>query len=192
MQSAQKNKTMTNENKEDSFLPPDYKEPEGNYMRFQDGENVFRVLSSAVTGFEYWNTDNKPVRSKTLWKSTPKDIRVEKGKATRINHFWVFAVWSYRAEKVQILEVTQKTIMSAMTAYIQNKQWGNPKNYDFTVTKTGSGFDTEYVVMANPHSPAPQVEFDINLEALFEENGDPFSGRADKEFDNFNKEPSAQ
>lgn len=46
------------------FLPTDYKVPEApsNYARFQDGINRFRILGSAITGFEYFTTDNKPVR----------------------------------------------------------------------------------------------------------------------------------
>lgn len=166
--------------KEDWFLPEDYQEPEGNYMKLKEGENVFRVLSSAVVGFEYWTAENKPVRSKILWETTPKDIRVEKGKPASIKHFWVFVVWSYRAKKVQILELTQKSIMSAMKAYISNKQWGDPKNYDFTITKTGSGLDTEYVTMANPPSETPKATFTIDLEALFVD-GDPFATKEQKE-----------
>ena len=168
--------------KNDGFLPADYKEPEGNYMKWRDGENIFRVLSSAVTGFEYWtdDKDTKPVRSKTAWTVTPKNIRLDDKtkKPTAIKHFWIFVVWNYVAEKVQILEVTQRGIQTAMKAYIGNKQWGDPKGYDFTVTKSGSGLDTEYVVMANPHTPAPEVKFDINLEAMFEDGGDPFAGDA--------------
>ena len=161
---------------ESDFFPEDYKEPTGNYMKFNIGENVFRVMSPAVTGYEYWNTDNKPIRSKTQWASTPADIkRKDDGKPTPIKHFWLFAVYNYAAEKVQILELTQKGVMSSMKAYIGNKQWGDPKGYDFTVTKSGSGLDTDYITMANPHSDAPNVEFDINLEAIFEEGGDPFA-----------------
>jgi hypothetical protein len=171
------------------FLPEGYKEPEGNYMKFNEGENTFRVLSSAVTGYEYWNKDTKPVRSKTPWKTTPKDIQTDNksGKPTPIKHFWVFMVWSYRAEKAQMLEVTQKGIMSSMKAYIANKQWGDPKGYDFTVTRTGSGIDTEYVTMANPHSPAPEATYDVDLEQIFVVDGDPFKGKeaveADKKAD---------
>ena len=42
------------------------------------------------------------------------------------------------------------------------------------------GFDTEYVVMANPHSEAPKAEFSINLEAIFD-GGDPFASKEDAE-----------
>ena len=174
---------MAKNKKEGGFLPEGYKEPEGNYMKFQSGENVFRVLASAVTGYEYWNTDKKCIRSKKMWDITPNDVgRDDKGKIKPIKHFWVFPVWNYNAEKVQILEVTQKSIMSSMKAYVNNEKWGDPKGYDFTVTKTGSGLDTEYVVIANPHSEAPAVNFNINLEALFEGN-DPFGGGGDIEIE---------
>lgn len=167
---------------EGGFLPSDYREPEGNYMSFKDGDNTFRVLSSAVTGFEYWTKDKKPVRSRTMWATTPADIgRDEKGKIKPIKHFWVFVVYNRQAEKVQVLEITQKSVMSAIKSYVNNKAWGDPKGYDITVNKSGSGFDTEYIVMANPHSPAPEVEFDINLEAIFEKDGDMFGGKNNNE-----------
>jgi hypothetical protein len=169
---------MSKKETDNGFLPEGYTEPEGNYMKLQEGENTFRILSSAVTGFEYWNTENKPVRAKTPWTSTPADIRMDKGKPSSVKHFWFFAVWNQKANKVQVLEITQKSIMSSMKAYINNKQWGDPKGYDFTVTKSGSGLDTEYVVMANPHTPAPEAKFDINLEAIFEKEGDPFANKA--------------
>ena len=39
------------------FLPKNEREPvTSNYMRFEKGENVFRVLSSAIVGMEYWKT----------------------------------------------------------------------------------------------------------------------------------------
>ena len=72
-------------------------------MKFQEGENSFRVLASAIVGFEYWTTQNKPVRSKDGWDEKPEDIKTEKDGSFRINHFWAFPVWNYEAEKIQIL-----------------------------------------------------------------------------------------
>ena len=166
----------------DNFFPTeDYKLPDNsNYFKFKDGENNFRVLSSAIVGFEYWNTDNKPIRSKEKLEYTPEDIRLEHGKPTPIKHFWAFVVWNYEAGKVQILELTQKTIMSSMQALIKNEKWGNPKGYDITVTRTGSGLDTEYQVMPNPHTEIDSgveetyAHRPANLEALFD-NSDPFA-----------------
>lgn len=162
------------------FQESEYELPvTSNYLKFQEGENTFRVLSSAITGFEYWNTSGKPVRARSAWDELPNDIRVSKEEIPRINHFWAFVVWNYDAKRIQILELTQKGIMKAMQAYIKNPRWGHPKGYDITVTRSGSGFDTEYFVTANPHSPIETSIADkyskmkINLEALFEGN-DPF------------------
>lgn len=154
------------------FLPADYKAPEGNYFKFQEGENTFRVLTSAIVGYEYFNKDNKPVRSKTPFTNTPADIK-EDGS---IKHFWAFVVYSYRAEKAQILEITQAGIQGALKALVQNPKWGDPKNYDISINRSGSGLDTEYTVMPNPHSAFPSnlVLPTVNLEALFT-GADPFA-----------------
>lgn len=161
----------------DNFFPTeDYEVPvTSNYMRFQEGENVFRALSSAITGYEYFNSENKPIRSKERPESTP-DIK----KDGAIKHFWAFVVWNENAQKIQILEITQTSIMNAMTAYVKNPKWGNPKRYDFIVAKTGNGMSTEYAVTVNPAEPlAPHIlekyeNTHIDLEALYV-NGDPFT-----------------
>ncbi|MEK6880728.1 MAG: hypothetical protein AABY22_14010 [Nanoarchaeota archaeon] len=136
-----------------NFFPSEYKLPvSSNYMRFQEGENTFRVLSSAIVGWEYWNTDNKPVRSQEGWDERPEDVKTEKDGSYRINHFWAFAVYNYEAKKIQILELTQKGIMKTIQGLVKNPKWGNPNGYDITVARSGSGFDTEYSTVPNPHS----------------------------------------
>ena len=167
------------------FLPADYEVPVsvGNYMKFQDGENTFRVLSSAITGWEYWNKENKPVRKAQGWSEVPDDIKLNADMSpTAIKHFWACIVWNYATNSVQILEITQKTIQTAIKALVKNKKWGDPKGFDISVTRTGENLDTEYSVMPNPHSEIPQEAVDsmmkknINLEALFD-GGDPFASK---------------
>jgi hypothetical protein len=163
-------------NQEDNFFQDDnYSVPvTSNYMKFQEGDNVFRALSSAITGYEYFNKENKPVRSREMPESAPN---IKDGGA--VKHFWAFAVWNYAAKKVQILEITQSTIMNAMTVYIKNPKWGSPKKYDFIVSKTGSNMTTEYAISVNPAEeiePSIMEQYEktkINLEALYEGN-DPF------------------
>ena len=165
----------------DNFFPTsDYKIPTtSNYMRFVEGDNTFRVLSSAIVGYEYWNTQNKPIRSREVFDYIPEDIKVEKDGSTRINHFWAFAVWNYEAKKIQILQLTQKGVMKYIQGLVKNPKWGNPKGYDITVNRTGSGFDTEYAPMASPHSEIDKTILEkyertnINLEALYD-GEDPF------------------
>lgn len=162
------------------FLPPAYKIPDNSgYLKLKDGDNTFRILSSAIIGYEFWNNSNKPVRSRTQFKSTP-DIKLNKdGQPTKIKHFWSFVVYNYNSEAIQILEITQSTIMSAIKAIVDNKKWGNPQGYDITISRVGSGMETEYSTMPNPHSeiePAIVEDYksrNINLEALYD-GGNPF------------------
>ncbi len=161
------------------FLPTNYEVPatEGNYLKFKkEGTYTFRVLGSAVIGWVYFNTDNKPVRSHTPIEEVPPNAKLERDGSFRPRHFWAFLVYNYDAKKVQILELTQKTIMEPMKAYVSNPKWGNPTGYDFAVTRKGLGFDdTEYTVIAEPHSEAPVVNVPkVDLNALFT-GADPFT-----------------
>lgn len=177
--------SLQNQNKMNDFLPTDFKIPASpsNYMKLVDGENTFRVLSSAIIGFEYWTNENKPVRSKEVPEETP-NIKMRNGQADKVKHFWAFIVWNYATKQIQILELTQKSIMQAIKALVDNKKWGKPSGYDITVTRTGEGLDTEYSVMPNPHSELTKEIAEvynskqINLNALYE-GKDPFETTKD-------------
>ncbi len=171
---------MTNKNNMNDnnfFNEPSYKIPTtSNYMKLQQGENTFRVMSSAINGWEYFTNDNKPIRS----KETPEEVHDMKAGGT-IKHFWAFVVWNYQAKRLQIFEITQKTIMSPLLDLINNPKWGHPKGYDITITRKGTGMsDTEYSIFPTPHIAVDEdiaKAFDkakINLEALYE-GLDPFT-----------------
>lgn len=166
-----------------SFLPENYRSPEGNYSKFKPGENTFRILGSAIVGYEYWDTANKPRRSPTPFASIPADIRVEEDGKYSIKHFWMFPIWSYDNQKVQIMEVTQKGIQEAIKAIVTNKKWGDPTKYDITVTKEGTGFETSYQVMPSPHTEldslaaASWLAIKLDLSVIYE-GGDPFMPKA--------------
>lgn len=152
----------------------------GNYFKFLDGVNKFRILSEPITGYLYWTTDNKPVRVKDYPDTVPSNIRDD----SKIRFFWAFIVWSYRENKIQILEVTQTSIQNALGDLVLNEDWGDPKGYDITVTRKGEKLDTEYTVQpspAKPLSPAIASAYehkDVKLEALFE-GKDPFASDAE-------------
>lgn len=160
------------------FLKEDYKVPtDSKYLnKFPQGETNFRVLSSAVTGYEYWRMNGEkaePVRAKEMWKKFPTDIKPDKDGAKKVLHFWSFVVWSYEESAIKIMNIKQKTIMNAIKDLVDNKNWGDPKEYEITITKSGEGFDTKYSVMPNPKSELPESisqeykENPVNLEALF-------------------------
>lgn len=159
-----------------SFLPEDYQEPKtaNFYMKLQDGENRFRILSKPILGWEDWE-DRKPVRfrldAKPLTSIDPKKP---------IRHFWAFIVYNYKEEQTQIMEITQSTIRRQIEALCSDKDWGPPYHYDIKIIRTGESMETEYTVNPVPHKPLDQKIFEsfenrkCNLEALFS-GEDPFA-----------------
>jgi len=168
----------------ENFLPQDYAIPSNKgYMKLKTGENNFRIMSPAIIGYEYWTNDNKPVRSKEMFKETP-DIKVDKFKRpTRVKHFWAFIVYNYEDRAIQILQITQSTIQEQIKAIIDNKKWGNPMMYDITINKVGEDLQTSYSVVPNPHSDLEKTIKDefkskvIDLDKLYS-GENPFEGES--------------
>lgn len=187
--------------KNKNFLPEDYQVPAtggGSYLKLTQGDTKFRILASAIVGWQYWNIDGKPVRLKELPTSTPADIRKDdEGNPEKIKHFWAFPVWNYATNKVEIAEFTQATIQKQIQSYVTDADWGSPvgdEGYDITINRTGERLSTEYQVKAVPRKPLPQeakdawADISIDLEALY--RGDnPF---ASKEFDNIGSQEQPQ
>jgi len=171
-------------------LPKDYEAPEkpSNYMKFQDGKNKFRVLSDIIVGYEWWvENDNgtcKPVRSK------PADLAKHNAPDDAVKWFWSMIVWNYQASRIQILNITQARIQKEIEAYEDNEDWGDSKNYDITVTRSGEKMLTKYSVQPSPHKQvAPEViealnATSIDLNALFD-GKDPFKDIVDEALDIF-------
>ena len=62
-----------------SFLPEGYEVPKatgGSYMKLKQGPNRFRILSAAITGYEYWTEARKPVRARQVWRTIPADADI--------------------------------------------------------------------------------------------------------------------
>lgn len=155
-----------------SFLPKDYEAPKSasNYMKFEQGANKFRVLSNAVTGYVYW----KEVEGKRTPTRVHEFDEVPNEDRGEMKHFWAFTVWNYATSSVQILEITQATIRNTIQVLVGDGDWGDPKKYDLTVTRTGEGLETEYSVVPNPPKKLEaDTDVEVNLEALFD-GSDPF------------------
>lgn len=162
----------------DDFLPKGYEVPKsaGNYMKFEEGKNRFRVLSSAVVGYEWWvesqDGARKPSRVKTWDEAVAQGIEP-------LKPFWAFIVWNYQSKAIEILEITQKGLMTSVKALIDDEEWGTPKNYDLTVSRTGKGMETKYAITPSPAKVIDQTiadayaEVKVDLNKLFE-GGDPF------------------
>ena len=112
---------------QDQFLSDDYTPPPSNtrYMKFQEGENGFRILSSPIIGWEYWTADNKPVRltytQENYDKAYPIALKNPDPKNQKVKHFWAMIVWNYATNRMEILEITQKGIQGALRTLSQKK-----------------------------------------------------------------------
>src|SRR3990167_9896089 len=140
---------------DETFLPDEYEVPAGEdrYMKFEMGENKFRILASPILGWEYWNADEKGGR-KPLRFRMDEEIDVSTlDEPDKAKHFWAMPVWNYKQEKVQILEITQKGIQRTLRALAKDKEWGSPLEYNISVVRTGESLQTVYETMPSPHKP---------------------------------------
>lgn len=163
-----------------AFLPRNIEEVEsavssgGAYLKLKEGDKFrLRILgpSPFLAGFEWWTQANRPCHS-LEHPGRPADIRTDRdGKPDRVRAFWAMIVWNFDEERVQIWSITQATIRDRLLELFEDQEdWGAPTEYDITVSRTGSGLDTEYsVVPGKPRDiPADAIQGwrAINVEAL--------------------------
>ena len=170
------------------FLPDSYEAPAGSnkYMKFKDGNNEFRVLGNSIVGMELW-INKKPVRHLMSQPFTRDELEQadtnDDGSVRRPKHFWAFPVIDMVDSTVKVLEVTQKSVQDALRVYVEDSDWGDPKEYNVLVKRGGSGLETSYNVIAKPKkelSPDEKVSWEdvkkkgFDVKELFT-SGDPFS-----------------
>lgn len=113
-----------------------------NYTKITETPLKFRILTSPIIGYEYFTNDNKPKRSPEPFVSTP-DIRSD----GRVKEFRAFVVWNYEEKHIQIMEITQQTLKKAIVDLTKDPDFGDPKNFDLKVYKTGKGKETKYTLL---------------------------------------------
>jgi len=156
-------------------LPKDVTIPSSSqFMKFKEGQNKFRILSDVTTGWEGWK-DKKPFRHEgDTCKIKPEQVDTNKFGNPAISYFWAMAVYNYQEKKVQVLEITQKSIMEQLYSYEQNDEWGDLKNYDVSVNRKEESNKTKYTVQAIPPKPlATDIaqaykESDVDIKKLFD------------------------
>lgn len=150
------------------FLPEGYEQPQtgGNFMKLQDGENKLRILSKPIVGWVDW-------KDKQAYRFPMKQKPEKPLGKDPIKHFWAFIVWNYNAQSIQILEITQQTIQTAIGNLSKDEDWGAPFDYDLKIIKKGKDLQTEYTVTPSPKKPVPDeiqkagLDKPCYLEAMF-------------------------
>jgi hypothetical protein len=152
-----------------TFLPENYQVPDKakQFMKLEVGDNHFRILSSPLLGWVFFNEENKPVRrSFEEGEFTHEELaelkakRNDKGEFEGSRHFWIMLVWSYKYNAPKILELTQISIIKPLCGLIEDEDWGDLRGFDINIKREGTGKnDTEFTTTPKPHKPlAPEIE----------------------------------
>ena len=170
-----------------TFLPDDYKPPAasgGNYTKLVQGKNNLRIIGAAITGWLGWTRKEvdgeekaAPVRTKDkpangTYEETPK-------------HIWACPVWNHDLGCIQIWEIPQASIREQLLEFVNDSDWGDPKQYDVCVQRNGEGLLTTYTTVPKPPTTLSEAALSeireklplINLEALYT-GDDPFAAMA--------------
>ena len=154
-------------------------------MKLTPGENRIRILGSmnddpptAIRGMVGWGTDSEGNRKPDR---TPAGEKVDNSKyEEKAKEFFAMIVWNYASEQISILEVTQASIIGEIVSLANDEDWGDPKEYDISIVKTGEGMETRYNTVPKPKKAQTKeiqqafADAEINLMALFS-GGDPFA-----------------
>lgn len=136
-----------------------------NPSKIASGSSVrFALLSDEPLEFyELWaeGPDGKAKPFRFAQEPSPDDIALELGQFTRrqnregtgpeaIKFALALPVYNYDAAEVQILSLTQKSIIRELDAVSQTEDYEDITATDFTLGKEGSGLNTEYKLMPVP------------------------------------------
>ena len=137
-------------------------------MKFVQGKNRIRFIGNPVSGFVFFGKTKrddgsetvKPYRRResegefSLEEMINRDVRMKPdGEIEGQKYFVMGLVYNYQKQKLQVLEVTQKSILKALKSYVESEEYGHPSGYDLTIEKKGDGLNTEYTVIVSPPKP---------------------------------------
>jgi hypothetical protein len=171
-----------------SFLPTTPEEfqipsKSSQFMKFEQGENEFRILSKCYEGYLIFTEESKPIRKRIKRDEEGKVLKgSEFSKEELIHHkarkdkknkdmfetpkyFWMFLVYNYATKEFQVLEVSQKGVITTMMEYLKKEDWADPKTYNYIITKSGNSLDTNYTVTTSIPKSLPKEVLDT-LESL--------------------------
>jgi hypothetical protein len=150
----------------------------GGYLqvsKLTDGGSVrFALLSDEpLEGYECWGTSRdgqtKPFRFD--FEPTPEEVAQELGDfepregrggpgTVDIKFFIAVPVYNFDSGSVQVLSLTQKSIIKELDQISQMEDYENLLEWDFNLSKKGSGLLTEYTLRPVPRKKGAQEHID--------------------------------
>lgn len=156
----------------------------GSYMKLLPWKNKFRVVTDVQWGYVVWDKTQSPnvaIRD----ENTPlESIGDQKSRM-----FWAFGVIDRADGEFKLLEIVQQPIQEAIRKLAAQEEYGDVKNFDVVVEKSGSGLQTRYQTMPMPPKALTKEEKEIvknnplNLANMFTDES-VFISPEDADFDN--------
>lgn len=168
------------------FLPYGFEELKSShsYWRMKEmeqGDNRLRIIQRPICGWIDWK-ENKPYR----YRADEKPIN-SFNPDKPIRAFWTCNVWDYHRKALFILEITQNSILKTLSILGNDVEWGDFREYDIKINKSGNGKETKYMVTPLPHKKLDSSiqeaikENPVNLDVLFK-GGDPWNGSTSEKY----------
>lgn len=143
--------------------------------KLQDGGSArFALLTDQPLEFhEAWGTapdgSSKPFRFS--YDPTHEDVIAEMGNYTPregrggpgtadVKLCVAVPIWNYEAGTVQVMQISQKSILRELDALSQEADYENLLEWDLTLSKKGSGLTTEYRLRPAPRKKGSQEMID--------------------------------
>lgn len=121
--------------------------------KLADGTPVrLRFVGEAITGYLAWTENKKPLRWEMLPDVLPEIIKPDDDGNRSARFFLTGIAWNYDLEAFQVVEITQKGLLTEINRYAADEDYGDPCRYDVQITRTGSGLQTEYSYTVKPPS----------------------------------------
>lgn len=142
-----------------SLFDEDYKPPASGDIFLKNAKAgapiKFLFVGKIATGYSYWTSDKKCIRSLKRPTETP-NIRIDdKGKVDSVKHYWAIPVFDCESRTIRILEVTQVSIQQAITAINDGPDYDlSSMQQAIKISAVGSGFDTKYTLLVVPFKEA--------------------------------------
>jgi len=168
-----------------SFFPKEIKvESTSRYTKLAKGTTKIRMMGEPFFYYETWLENDDGSRTPKRFDLNEQIPTGELG-PDGVKQVMSIVVYNYNEKAIQIMSISQKTILKAIKSYSENPKYGNPTGYDINITKEGEGKQTRYSVIADPKekvSDEVKKAYDnenIELEMLLL-NGDPFGHQNEK------------
>ena len=143
-----------------------------------DTTRITLLGDKSLAGYEVWGTNGDGKRQSMKFRTQParEDIQTradEEGVILKGNEkvkgFYAFFCWNYEAEKVQVFQFSQASLIDPIIASLSDEEIGTePHAYDFKLSATGTGMDKRYAASCVP-GKRRQAPIDKQITKAWEE-----------------------